>query len=201
MAAQDPMERHLLYLIDQEKEERGERRGLEQRAGGLIAALLVAFPVAAAVVKDADLGDGVQVAGLVVLVLVIVGALVQASVVTAALGAPRRQPKVIRSAREQVRTALADDRLDDAIAAQTTIVTTMRVDNGTMVRDVRRATAWLPATLVGVLVGLSLIIAGSAGPKAGPQGPSGPRGERGPAGKPAAIPARRPRGRPGRRTP
>jgi hypothetical protein len=183
MASTQPVERHFSYLLSQETEERDERRGLEQRAGGLIAALLVAFPLVATVAISASLSDGVQAAGLIVLGAVLIGALIQAAVVTAALGAPRREePNIIKDAREQVKTALAADCLEDAVAAQTVIVTTLRTDNGTVVRTVRTATAWLPVTLLGVLVGLSLIVGGAASPNAGKQGPVGPRGQRGPAG-------------------
>lgn len=57
MSGPAAVERHLTYLLQEEKEERNERRGLEQRAGGLIAALLLGFPVAGTVAKNADLGN------------------------------------------------------------------------------------------------------------------------------------------------
>ena len=197
-SAQDPVERHFAYLVDQEKEERNERRGLEQRAAGLLAALLVAFPVAGTIAKDADLDDGTQVIGLAILALVLVGALVQAVVVTRALGAPKREKNLIRNAREDVREALAEDRLADAVVAQSKIVTTIRPDNGQIVQDIRGATRWLPATLLGLLVGLALIVAGNDGP---PPGPPGPAGERGPAGKAGPAGQRGPAGPRGRPAP
>jgi hypothetical protein len=187
--------RELGYLLDQEKEERAERRGLEQRAGTLIAALLVAFPVAATVAKEAKVSDGLQAVGLILLAGALLGAVVQASLVTAALSAPKRAPNVIRDARDRVRTALAEGHVDGAIQAQTTIVTTMRTDNGNMVRDVRDATKLLPATLLGVLIGLALIIAGSDGPKPGPPGPRGTPGPPGKSGPRGAPGPRGPRGR------
>ena len=180
----DPDERYFAYLADQEKEERNERRGLEQRAAGLVGALLLAFPVAGTIAKDADLDDALQAAGLVILGVALIGAVAQATVVTRALGAPRlRQPNEIKQAREEVRGALRHGQLGEAINAQERIVTRLQPDNGEMVKDVRAATRWFPATLGAVLVALALIILGGDGPKPGPAGPAGPRGEQGPAGE------------------
>lgn len=157
------LERELNYLVDQEKEERGERRGLEQRAAGLLGALLVALPVSATVAKDAKVGDGLELAGLILLACVLGAAVVMAWIVTRAIGAPRRKPNVVRKAREQVSRALGCDRLDRAVGAQLKIITTMRDDNALLVREVRRATRALPALLVGLLLALGLLIVGGDG--------------------------------------
>lgn len=120
-------------------------------------------------------------------------ALIQAWRVSAALGAPRRERNKIRSARDDVQAALADERPRDAIVAQQKIVATMRADNAEMVRKVRNVTSTLPVTLLGVLIALSLIIAGGSGT---PGGPAGPRGARGPVGQPGPAGPRGPRGLP-----
>jgi hypothetical protein len=180
----DSSERYFTYLTDQEKEERTERRGLEQRGAGLIGALLLAFPIAGTIATDADLDDGLAVAGLIMLALVLCGALLQAAIVVRALGPPQREANIIRGERLKVRQALSADRLDEAVAAQQTIVETIQPDNGNMLRDVRKATRLLPLTLAGLLVALALMIAGGDGPPPGPQGPKGERGAPGTEGPP-----------------
>lgn len=157
------LEREFDYLVDQEKEERGERRGLEQRAAGLIGALLVALPVSGTVAKDADIDDGLRLAGLILLGCVLIAAVTMAWIVTTAIGAPRRKRNVVRKAREGVSRALGRNRLDRAVKAQLKIITTMRDDNALLVRDVRRATRALPAMLAGLLVALALLVVGGDG--------------------------------------
>jgi hypothetical protein len=153
-----PALRHFDYLVDQEKEERCERRGLEQRAAGLLGALLLAFPLAATVARDADLDTALGIVGLSILGVGLLVALFQAGFLTQALGAPKRQRNMVRQARDEVRVALQHDRLSEATKSQTKIVTTMRDDNARMVRIVRRVTQILPLTLFGLLVGLTLVV-------------------------------------------
>jgi hypothetical protein len=57
VAPTNPDEQLLEHLVDQEKEERNERRGLEQRALSIFVALLIGIPVVGAVAKDADYGS------------------------------------------------------------------------------------------------------------------------------------------------
>src|SRR4051812_1003348 len=84
--AQESGGRLLSYLFEQERLERDERRGLESRAAALLTALLIAFPVAGTVVKDTDPSDAVQLAGLLLLGVVLAGTLVLAGKLAAALG-------------------------------------------------------------------------------------------------------------------
>jgi hypothetical protein len=152
------LERELDYLLAEEKEERNERRGLEQRAAGLVAALLIAFPISATVAREADTSDGLVIAGLGLLALVLAVAVAQATALTAALGEPKRERFVVRDARIRVADALRKANLDTAVREQRTIVETIRRDNGMLVRNVRKVTAMLPLTLAGLLVALTLLV-------------------------------------------
>jgi hypothetical protein len=151
-------ERELNYLLAEEKEERGERRGLEQRAAGLVAALLIAFPISATVAREADTSDPLAVVGLGVLALILLIAVAQAAALTTALGEPKRERFVVRDARVRVADALGKALLDRAVGEQRTIVETIRTDNAALVRKVRKVTAMLPVTLAGLLVGLALLV-------------------------------------------
>ena len=150
--------RELDYLLAEEKEERGERRGLEQRAAGLMAALLIAFPVSAAVAREADTSNGLAVAALGLLALVVIVAVSQASALTSALGEPKRERNIVRTARLRVADALGAGDLRTAVQEQRAIVETIRKDNGELVKNVRRVTVQLPLTLAGLLIALSLLV-------------------------------------------
>jgi hypothetical protein len=154
------VQRRFDYLVGQEIEERSERRGLEQRAAGLMGALLVAFPLAGTVARDLDLSGPVGIVGLAFLGAGLMMALIQAALVTRALSAPRRRRNVVGPARKAVMAALRDDRLDDATESQALIVKTIGVDNWHMVRQVRRITQWIPVTLLALLAGLALVVIG-----------------------------------------
>lgn len=174
-------ERELDYLLAEEKEERGERRGLEERAAGLMAALLIAFPISASVARDADTRDAVQVVALVLLAIVLVVALVQAGSLARALGAPKRKPNVVRAGRQRVSKAIGRGDFARAADEQRSIVATMRSDNAQLVREVRRVTGHLASTLAGLLIALALLVAAGHGPRRGPPGPPGRDGSIGPA--------------------
>lgn len=154
------LERKFAYLVDQEREERNERRGLEQRAAGLIGALLVALPVSGTVAKEADVHRDVQLAGLILLGCVLIVALVMAAVVAHAIATPRRKRGAVRKSRERVSAALGQDRLDKAVKAQLKIIRAIRDDNARIVTNVRLITRGLPALLVALLVALGLLIVG-----------------------------------------
>ncbi len=151
-------EREFDYLLAEEREERGERRGLEQRAAGLTAALLVAFPISATVAREADTADTLAGIGLVLLGLALLVAVAQAAALTRALGPPKRERNKVRNARTAVSQSLAEGDLKRAVAEQRKIVATIRNDNGTLVRNVRRVTGRLPYTLAGLLVALTLVV-------------------------------------------
>jgi hypothetical protein len=61
----DSEERYLAYLLDNEQEERSERRALEQRAAGLIGALLIALPVSGSLAGGTDQSSVLGILGLI----------------------------------------------------------------------------------------------------------------------------------------
>ena len=165
------LERELDYLLAEEKEERGERRGLEQRAAALVAALLIAFPISATVARETHTERPLAVAALSLLVFVLLVAVAQAAFLTAALGEPKRERFVVRTARQGVARALHTGDLATAVREQSRIVATIRNDNGKLVREVRKVTALLPFTLAGLLLSLALLVLADHTPKSSAKAP------------------------------
>jgi hypothetical protein len=157
-----------------ESEERGERRGLEQRAAGLIAALLVVFPVAGSIAKEADTDSAVGIIGLALLAGTLGAAVWIARELVPALAPKRKKAPAATSRPTQSPTrvtaqtrslpgmvkSLGDD-LSLAVESQAVIVKHTRRRNNRMVREIQRATRFLPWTLLALLVSLGLIISSS----------------------------------------
>jgi len=100
--SEDPHKRLLEHLVDQEKEERNERRGLEQRALSLFAALLIGVPVVGAVAKDADYGSFAGAFALTVLAVCFAFVLAITARITAALSTNAPEPRSFTPTNTQV---------------------------------------------------------------------------------------------------
>ncbi len=149
----------LTYLLDQEKEERNERRALEQRAAGLILALLVALPVAGNLAGQTDRA-GLGIAGLIGTGVALVAALAIAGRIAAQLSvkdaagddAPSRA-----TLRDEVATALERGDEAGATTAQRRLVAKLRSRNQALAERVKSETALLPGVLLLFLVSLALM--------------------------------------------
>lgn len=166
-------EQRFRYLSDQEREERGERRGLEQRAAGLLGVMLIAFPVASTVAKDADPEKTVSVIAFVLLTgvfgLVVFGAHRVIHVLSAkhrdeVAGQVAAEEKLSSAsagaARKEVARALRDGRLEEAADLQEEVVTLLRTSNRQFVDEMRTVTDGLLYGLVVLVVGVGLLIWG-----------------------------------------
>jgi hypothetical protein len=156
--ATDSEERYLAYLLDNEQEERSERRALEQRAAGLIGALLIALPVSGSLAGGTDQASVLGILGLIGTGAALAVALFLAGRIARALSGRSSEEEGQRSRsdlREQVSQALASADVAAAAAAQAQLVGKLRSRNQALAARIKAETGLLPAVLVVFLISLS----------------------------------------------
>ena len=144
--ATDPQDRYLMYLLDEEQEERSERRALEQRAAGLMGALLVALPISGNVAGGTDRSSTLGILGLVGTGLTLVAALFLAGRIATALSS-RSSDETQQSRtdlREQVGKALESGTVAQAADAQAQLLRKLRSRNQALAERIKTDTGWLP---------------------------------------------------------
>lgn len=149
------------YLLADERAERDERRGLEVRSTGMVAALLVSLTVMIAVAKEARVQHPLELAGAIVVAVATAAVIFALGQLTrTALAEPRTEARAVTSRRTRVAAALRYRDLEGAIAEQSEIVEMIRNENIRLVVALRTATRWLPFVLALLGSGLFLYIAG-----------------------------------------
>lgn len=149
------------YLLAGERAERDERRGLEVRSTGMVAALLVSLTVMIAVAKEASVQHPLELVGAIVVAVATAAAILALGQLTrTALAEPRTEERAVTNRRTRVAAALRYRDLEGAIAAQSEIVETIRNQNIRLVEALRTVTRWLPFVPALLGSGLFLYIAG-----------------------------------------
>lgn len=200
-------------LLDEDRVEREERRGLEARAGTLLGALVVALGVVAttaARIGEADPAPWLIVA-LIVGAVTVVASILQLTYALAARSSDR--PK--GDADQEPVSLIADGNIDEAIDLMRRHVMAVANGNRKLLRRLRIANYLLvPATAyLGLAFGGLMFLAdaedrpgcgacppaseSNEGGASGPPGPAGPAGQPGPRGSQGEPGPAGPQGQPG----